>query len=80
VENNKENNTAGHSSKLSTRDKAEIIQEIHSGRVDKDVQATQFINSIIPQSVTPQMVRNLLKQAGFYSAIKKKVLILKKTH
>jgi hypothetical protein len=54
VENDKENNTAGRPSKLSTRDKAAIIQEIHSGRVDNAIQATQFINSIIPQSVTPK--------------------------
>ena len=34
VENNRENNTAGCPSKLSTRDKTAIIQEICSGRVD----------------------------------------------
>ena len=80
VENNKENNTAGRPSKLSTRDKTAIIREIRSGRVDNAVQATQFINSTISQSVTPQTVRNVLKQSGFYSATKKKVLMLKKTH
>jgi hypothetical protein len=40
VENNKENDTAGHPSKLSTRDKAAIIWEIYSGRVNNAVQAT----------------------------------------
>lgn len=80
VENNKENNTAGRPSKLSTRDKTAIIREIRSGRVDNAVQATQFINSTISQSVTPQTVRNVLKQSGFYSATKKKVPMLKKTH
>ena len=74
VENNKENNTAGHPSKLFTRDKTAIIQEIHSGRVDNSVQAAQFINSTISQSVTPQIVWNVLKQSSFYSARKKKVL------
>ena len=77
MENDKENNTAGHPSKLSTRDKTAIIREIHSGRVDNAVQATQIINSTISQPVTPQTV---LKQSGFYSATKKKVPMLKKTH
>ena len=54
VENNKENNPGGCPSKLSTCDKAAIIWEIHSGRVDNAVQATQFINSTIFQSVTSQ--------------------------
>ena len=80
VENNKENNSGGHPSKLSTHDKAAIIWETHSGRVDNAVQATQFINSTISQSVTPQTIRNVLKESGFYSATKKKVPMLKKTH
>ena len=70
MENNKENSPGGRSSKLSTHDKAAIIWEIHSGRVDNAVQATQFINSSISQSVTPQTVRNVLKESGFYSATK----------
>ena len=80
MENNKENNPGGCSSKLSTHDKAAIIREIHSGRVDNAVQATQFINSTISQSVTPQTVRTVLKESGFYSATRKKVPMLKKTH
>ena len=60
VENNKENNTAGCPSKLSTRDKTVIIREICFGRVDNAVQAPQFINSTISQSVTPQTVSNVV--------------------
>ena len=73
VEDIKENNTAGcpSTSKLSTRDKLAIIQEIHSGRVNNAVQATQFMNSTISQSITPPTNRNVLKQHGFYSATKK---------
>ena len=80
VENNKENNTDDQPSKLFIRDKTAIIQEIHSVRVDNAVQATQFMNSTISQSVTPQTGRNVLKQSGFYSATKKRVPMLKKTH
>ena len=80
VENNRENNTAGCPSKLSTRDKTAMIWEVCSGRVDNAVQATQFINSTNFESVTSQTVRNVLKQSGFYSATKKKVPMLNKTH
>ena len=76
----KENNPGGCPSKLSTCDKVAIIQENFSRRVDNAVQATQFINSTISQSVTPQTVRNVLKESAFYSATKKKVPMLKKTH
>ena len=78
VEKNKENNPGGCPSKLSTCDKAAIIWEIHSGRVDNAVQATQFINSTISKSVTPQTIRNVLKESGFYSATKKKFPCLRR--
>jgi transposase len=80
VEANKENNTGGRPSKLSARDKSVIIREIRSGRVDTAVQATQFINSAITNPVSSQTVRRVLKDNGFYSATKKKVPMLKKTH
>jgi transposase len=80
VESNKENNCGGCPSKLSTRDKTAIIREIHSGRADTAVQATQFINSTISNPVSSQTVRRVLKESGFYSATKKKVPLLKKTH
>ena len=80
VDVDKENNPGGHPSKLSARDKHSIIRQISSGKLDNAVQATQFINSVIPTPVTPQTVRNVLKESGFYSATKKKVPMLKKTH
>ena len=53
VEGNKENNPGGHPSKLSACDKQSIIHQISSGKLDNAVQATQFINSIIPNPITP---------------------------
>ena len=76
----KENHPGGCPSKLSPHDKQSIINQISSGRLDNAVQATQFINSIIPTPVTPQTVRNVLKETGFQSATKKKVPMLKGTH
>jgi transposase len=80
VDVDKENNSGGRPSKLSTRDKQSIIRQISSGKLENAVQATQFINSIIPNPVTPQTVRNALKEGGFYSITKKKVPMLKQTH
>ena len=76
----KENNPGGHLSKLSAWDKQSIIHQITSGKLDNAVQATQFINNVISNPVTPQTVRNPLKESGLYSATKKKVPMLKKAH
>ena len=80
VEGDKENHPGGHPSKLSPHDKQSIICQISSGKLDNAVQATQFINSTIATPITPQTVRNVLKEAGFRSATKKKVPMLKGSH
>jgi len=77
VDGNKENNSGGHPSKLSVRDKQLIVHQIKSGKLENAVEATQFINGIIPNPVTPQTVRNALKESRFYSATKKKTPLLK---
>ena len=76
----KENNSGGRPSKLSAHDKQSIICQIKSGRLDNAVQATQFINSVIPNPIYPQTVRNVLKESGLYSSTKKKAFMLKQTH
>src|SRR5882762_6667803 len=80
VEGNKENHSGGHPSKLSPSDKQSIIHQISSGKLDNAVQATQFINSTISTPITSQTVSNMLKEAGLWSATKKKVPMLKGTH
>src|ERR1700720_411598 len=77
---NKENNPGGRPSKLSARDKQSIVRQIKSGKLENAVEATQFINGIISNPVTPQTVRNALKESGFYSATKKKTPLLKRAH
>ena len=76
VDGNKENHPGGRPSKLTSRDKQSIIRQITTGRLDNAVQATQYINSIIPDPVTPQTVRNILKSDGLYAVTKKKVPML----
>jgi transposase len=76
----KENSKGGRPSKLSYRDKQSILRQISSGKLDNAVQATHFINNILPHPVTPQTVRNTLKENNFRSVIKKKCPLLKKGH
>jgi transposase len=76
----KENSKGGRPSKLSPRDKQSIIRQITTGKLDNAVQAANFINNIIPNPVTPQTVRNVLKENNFRSVIKKKCPLLKKQH
>jgi transposase len=80
LDSNKENNHGGCPSKLSARDKQSIIHQITSGKLDNAVQATQFINNTLTNPVYPQTVRDALKEAGLWSATKKKVPMLKQTH
>ena len=80
VDSDKENSQGGCPSKLSHRDKQSIIRQITTGKLDNAVQATQFINNILPSPVTPQTVRNALKSNNFRSVIKQKRPLLKKAH
>ena len=77
VNTNKENNSGDRPAKLSVCDKQSILCQITSGKLNNAVQATNFINSTLPHSVHPQTVINALKEAGLYSATKKKTHMLK---
>ena len=80
VNQNKENSKGGHPSKLTSCDKQCIMRQITTGRLDNAIQATKFINNIIPNPVSPQTVRNVLKENNFCSVVKKKCPLLKKQH
>ena len=80
VEGNKENHFGDCPSKLSTCDKKSILCQITTGKLDNTIQATKFINSIIPDPVSTETVRRTLKEAGLHSATKKKVPMLKARH
>src|SRR5882672_10698848 len=56
---------AGCPSKLSTTAQHSIIQQITTGKAANAVEATKHINSIIPNPVSLQTVRNLLKKNAF---------------
>ena len=75
-----ENNKAGHPSKLSSRNKQAIICQITTGQLDNAVQATKFINNVISSPVTPQTVRNALKENDFRSITKQKCPLLTRAH
>ena len=65
VDLNKENNKGGQPFKLSPYDKQSILCQITTGKLDNAVQVTNFINSILPNPVSAQTVRNVLKENGF---------------
>ena len=75
-----ENNKAGRPSKLSSRNKQAIICQITTGQLDNAVQATKFINNVISSPVTPQTVRNALKENDFQSITKQKHPLLTRAH
>src|SRR5882724_5706707 len=60
--------------------KQSIIHQITTGKLDNAVQATHFFNNTLPNPITPQTVRNALKENNFCSVIKKKSPLLKKGH
>ena len=72
MDGDKENSKGGHPSKLSPSDRQSIIHQITTGKLDNAVQATHFINNILPNPVTPQTVRNALKEDDFHSIVKQK--------
>src|SRR5882724_2119457 len=76
----KENSKGGCPSKLSYHGKQSIICQITTGKLDNAVQATHFINNTLPNPITPQTVRNVLKENNFHSVIKKEKTLLKKGH
>ncbi len=80
MDGDKENSKECRLFKLSHYDKQSILHQITTGRLDNAVQATKFINNIIPNPVTPQTVRNVLKENNFRSVVKKKCPLLKKQH
>jgi hypothetical protein len=79
VDADKENLKGGHPFKLSPCDKQSVSHQITSGRLDNAVQATHYINIIISNPVSPQTIRNTLKEQGFKAVAKKKCPLLKKT-
>jgi len=72
VDGDKENSKGGCPSKLSSGDKWSIIHQITSQRLDDAVEAAHFISNILPNPITPQTVRNTLKQNDFHTVVKKK--------
>jgi hypothetical protein len=77
---NKENAKIGRPSKLTPHDKRAIVHHILSGEASNAVQATKFINSIIPTTVCTQTVRNTLKAAKLKAVTKKKKPLLSPAH
>jgi hypothetical protein len=73
VEVDKKNNPGGFPLYiLSSCDKTSIIYQLTTGKLDNAIQAAQFINPTLSSPVTPQTIRNMLKQNNFHSVTKTK--------
>jgi hypothetical protein len=77
---NKENIKTGCPPKLSPQDRRRVVNQIESGKLDNAVQATDFINSINPTSVSVQTVRNTLRKDNMKSVVKRKHPLLRPAH
>jgi hypothetical protein len=78
VDGNKENNLGGRPSKLSARDKQSIIRQIKSGKLDNAIQATLFINGIIPTLSHPKQSEMCSRKINFMPLQRRKHLFLNK--
>src|SRR5713101_2099517 len=72
--------SSGHPSKLSSRAQHAILSQITMGKVSNAVQATKYINTIVPHPVSSQTVRNVLKKHSFKAVTKKKKPLLSAMH
>jgi hypothetical protein len=63
----KENSKEGCLSKLFPCNKQLIIRQIITRKLNNAVQAANFINNILPNPITPQTVRNVLKENNYDS-------------
>lgn len=77
---NNENIKMGRKPKLTLWDRRRLSSQFESGKLDNAVQATEYINSINTTQVTPQTVRNALKEDGMKAVAKQKRPLLKKAH
>src|SRR5262249_52903457 len=67
-------------SKLSSTDQYAVIAQVKTGKASNAVQARNYINSIISESVSSQTIRSILKKHSFKAMVKKKKPLLSTRH
>jgi transposase len=77
---NRQTPSSGRPARLSPTNKQSIITQITTGRSSNAVQATKHINTIISHPVSPQTVRNVLKEHSFKAVTKKEKPLLTAVH
>jgi transposase len=76
----KENLGGGCPRKLTSADQRAVLSLVRTGKASTAIQAAKHINTIIPESVTAQTIRNLLKEDGLKAYVKKKRPYLSPNH
>ena len=72
--------SGGCPSKLSSTSQRAILCQITTGKAANAVQATHYINTIIPNPVSSETVRRVLKKNSFKAVVKKKKPLLSARH
>ena len=73
----KENFKGGCPRKLTSTDQHAVLTMVRTGKATTVVEAAKCINSVVPQPVTVQTVRNVLKEDGYKAYVRKKHPFLK---
>jgi len=73
----KENFKGGHPRKLTSTDRHVVRTVVRTGKTTTAVEAAKCINSVVPQPVTVQTVRNVLKEDGYKAYVRNKCPSLK---
>jgi transposase len=76
----KENLQGGRRRKLTPTDQRAVLSLVRTGKASDAVAATKHINTIIPEPVTVQTVRNVLKEHRLKAYVKKKRPFLSPKH
>ena len=70
----------GRPSKLSDKDVRHAVRLIGTGKAENAVEVAKTLQDVINQPISPQTIRNSLKEVGMKAVVKKKRPLLTKKH
>lgn len=77
---NQHYSSGGRPSKLSAMSQRAVLTQITTGKAANAVEATNYINTIIPTPVSSETVRRVLRKNSFKAVVKKKKPLLSARH
>ena len=70
----------GRPKKLTNADKRAVVHQINSGKAENAVEVAKIINTTLSHTVSPQTIRNVLKEHQMKAVVKKKKPLLSVRH